>query len=595
MKLAGSAIGLAALSSAGITTITAGEPSNTVNLADEGLSPGDQIDPYLEEFWTPGNHVIIPGGTYEFDGDGLDGTFDEDSWLQGDGEVILEGHGDHVDDMVAENGAHVRWQNITVKGEDNTGGNQPMWAGEDSILEFVNYNRPDGGGGRATGLWLRPDHAGTARFINCTVMNFSDNGIYGSAFAEGGSGDGMGVIEIWGGYYAHNGVNELRIGGDNAKIIGATVVCDEDDAIRIREAGENILIHDVDLVHDGSDYPIYVTNHKFKGPGPNSATISNCRIENQSSNKIVKFGDSGYDMEGTNLDLTGGGDYEMDGGPYDNVVTDSDAEEPDTSPQVYDPNNLSVDGATTGSEPSGSDSTDSDTTDEESTDTTEFDHNLVIQTADDSGILYSFTVDGAAEMVDQESNDSVTENSDGTVTAAGETGNGFTDEWSFNGQITAWSAEQHPDNSSGEYELVLDGSTVSPEDLGGESSSGSDSTDSDSDSTDSGSGSGAPTIENYAVTEAKSPNSSVDIVAKWNVADADGDLAWVLVQVSNENGFVVDASKAAVSGDTAAGVDYFQIENVQGQTFDVEVTVSDAAGNTATDTQSVTESAPYRL
>jgi hypothetical protein len=101
--------------------------------------------------------------------------------------------------------------------------------------------------------------------------------------------------------------------------------------------------------------------------------------------------------------------------------------------------------------------------------------------------------------------------------------------------------------------------------------------------------SGGPAVDRFEVSEAGSPNPHADITAVWDVSDADGDLSWVLVRVFDENGFVVDASKDSVSGDVAADVDYFQIKHARGQTFDVKLTVSDAAGNTTSASGSVSE------
>src|SRR6056297_1923569 len=45
-----------------------------VDLGEEGLTSGDDIDPYLEEHFVSGNEVHIPAGEYNTSGDGLGGT-----------------------------------------------------------------------------------------------------------------------------------------------------------------------------------------------------------------------------------------------------------------------------------------------------------------------------------------------------------------------------------------------------------------------------------------------------------------------------------------------------------------------------------------
>jgi len=302
-----------------------------------------------------------------------------------------------------------------------------------------------------------------------------------------------------------------------------------------------------------------------------------------------------------------------------------------------------------------------------------FDHHLVVETADDSGILYSYTTSGAVvggEKAEIGNNDSITKNDDGTYTVDGETGNGYADDWYFKGDVFDWSAEQHPDAINDDYELRLDGTVVTPdeptadtdpqvvtdsptsvteseatlhgtlEDLGRASladvsfqyrepgasswnataaetlsSTGTFQRTVDGLSTDteyeyravasasngdvdtgtavafttSSSRSSGPSIDSYEVNESGSPNPHADITAEWSVSDSDGDLSWVLVQVIDSDGYVVDASKSNVSGSSVADVDYFKIKNVDGQTFDVQVMVEDATSNSASATKSVTE------
>lgn len=45
---------------------------DVTDLADEGLAPGDRIDPYLERHLEPGAAVVVPLADYRWDGEGLD-------------------------------------------------------------------------------------------------------------------------------------------------------------------------------------------------------------------------------------------------------------------------------------------------------------------------------------------------------------------------------------------------------------------------------------------------------------------------------------------------------------------------------------------
>ncbi|WP_123536025.1 S8 family peptidase [Halosimplex salinum] len=105
--------------------------------------------------------------------------------------------------------------------------------------------------------------------------------------------------------------------------------------------------------------------------------------------------------------------------------------------------------------------------------------------------------------------------------------------------------------------------------------------------TSGGTSSSAPVIDSYSVTEAGSPNPHAEITADWAVSDADGDLDSVVVEVVDSGGSVVDSSTTNVSGSSASGSDTFKIKQGGGATYDVVLTVTDAAGNSTSETQSV--------
>lgn len=99
----------------------------------------------------------------------------------------------------------------------------------------------------------------------------------------------------------------------------------------------------------------------------------------------------------------------------------------------------------------------------------------------------------------------------------------------------------------------------------------------------------APTVERFAVAEAGSPNPHAEITVEWAVADGDGDLDTVDVNVVEAGGAVVDGSRHDVGGADAAGTDSFKIKHARGATFDVRLTVADGAGGTASAARTVTE------
>jgi len=452
---------------------TTDRPGNLVDLGDEGLEPGDDISDYLDEYFVEGNEVRVPAGEYEWDGDSGSRSFDDSAWLVGEGEVVLDiGDGNRTNfEINLDADAHVRIQNVTQRGI--VGGSSRFKIAardEDGLIEYINVNRPDGttgdiGESDSIGFYVTGPHAGVARFINCHVEGHTNNGIYASSSAEGDSEDGFGPIEVYGGLYKNNDVNNIRPGSPDSKIIGTTCVFDgpgrgQDGGsyknIRIRESGEDMVIRDCDLTtldESGAASPIQVDNNRFEGPGQGSATVENCRIYNESDFEAIQVKEEGeYDISGGDIQLTGGGNYELEGGPYSNVVTDGDAEEPTREQRWYDW------------------SGNSDGTGSSSPSTPSYEHTLRIETFEDprSGINYEFTTSGEAAQVDVESNDSVTPNGDGSFTAAGTTGGGFDDEWQFNGELSAWSAQTHPEETSGEYTLYLDGQEVDPSEFGEE-------------------------------------------------------------------------------------------------------------------------------
>jgi subtilisin len=97
----------------------------------------------------------------------------------------------------------------------------------------------------------------------------------------------------------------------------------------------------------------------------------------------------------------------------------------------------------------------------------------------------------------------------------------------------------------------------------------------------------APSVDRYAVTEAGSPNPHAEITAEWDVGDPDGDLETVALDVVDSSGSVADSTTHAVGGGDATGSDQFTLKHAGGQSFDVTLTVTDAAGNSRSETRTV--------
>ena len=95
-----------------------------------------------------------------------------------------------------------------------------------------------------------------------------------------------------------------------------------------------------------------------------------------------------------------------------------------------------------------------------------------------------------------------------------------------------------------------------------------------------------PVIERFSVSEAGSPNPHAEITVVWDVADADGDLASVEIDVSDSDGTVQNVTWT-LSGTTASDTDSFKIKHGGGKVYDVTLRVQDSAGNAVSDTKSV--------
>jgi hypothetical protein len=78
----------------------------------------------------------------------------------------------------------------------------------------------------ADDLWRGPSgilvsryHEGTVEFVDCQLGGFPDNGVY--------AGNAKGTVIIRGGVFRNSHASNLRIGGRHSKIVGATVIVDD--------------------------------------------------------------------------------------------------------------------------------------------------------------------------------------------------------------------------------------------------------------------------------------------------------------------------------------------------------------------------------
>jgi len=102
----------------------------------------------------------------------------------------------------------------------------------------------------------------------------------------------------------------------------------------------------------------------------------------------------------------------------------------------------------------------------------------------------------------------------------------------------------------------------------------------------------APTVDSLSLSEAETSDSDAEFDADWSVGDADGDLDSVdLVLTQDSDGSTEDSTTISVSGSSASGTTRLVAagDDGLGNSYTVELTVTDAGGNTASDTASATE------
>jgi len=93
----------------------------------------------------------------------------------------------------------------------------------------------------------------------------------------------------------------------------------------------------------------------------------------------------------------------------------------------------------------------------------------------------------------------------------------------------------------------------------------------------------APTIDSFALTDNSNPAwTRYDI--DWDVSDADGDLSSVTSELVDGSGSVLDSDSSSVGGGSASGTHEVR---AKGRASKVVLTVTDAAGNSTSDSTSI--------
>lgn len=474
--------------------------ASAVDLGAQGLSPGDVIDPYIQDHWTDGSDVYIPPGNYRTNMDWWD-TDVADATLRGDpAGVVLErvddpptwGGGDTMNPRMEFDG-HVVVENITldfylgqVKEKfDITGGS------DSAHLELRNVNLPRGSLGCGDSQFGRARGDGQVSYKWCYIGPTANATFYQTSSASSTGSirqvyDGCVMVNMkdcWRGGTRDYTIRDCLYWADrpspswsdNGGGDGLSDGCWEDD--------HNPFKFDQDFSFDGTIENLHLVFQSgcggiehvfdFQSDQPDtSGTAGPIYLYNDEEPTNFEGGGAADDWSFGPVHLSGqyssAGDYDVDSGSVDFV---EDGDEPLSAlPPVWTPGgqgNPLVDSNADTDQPT---TTPDDTTDEEP-DGSIFE---ILSTSSDAELEYSFTVDGTAERTETddgvssvgESNVSITENGDGTTTVTGKTGFGFGDAFEINSHVTTF--ERTAGDS--EFMLRLDGEDVTdqyaPEDDG---------------------------------------------------------------------------------------------------------------------------------
>jgi hypothetical protein len=258
--------------------------------------------------------------------------------------------------------------------------------------------------GGVVGIYVNKDHAGTLDIKNVNLQEFPNNGIYASS--PGKSDGAGGVVQIEDSYFADNLVASVRLGSEGSY-------------------ARNCVVNGA--AHRGFwSYWEHCTFENCDSVATNAWDAGGPTYDHQST-AVAELADCRGD----------GGLRERNGGE----IVGEMGSEPRSDPPAGVPRS-----AAEAAEGNGNVETESA-------------QSLVIETTSDNpGMSYEFSVDGSITGGDSlESSDSWSE-SDGTTTATGDVGWGYTDSYTLTGPLTSWTATE----DAATYTLLLDGQEIDP-------------------------------------------------------------------------------------------------------------------------------------
>ena len=456
-----------------------------IDLGAEGLSPGDDIDPYLSEHFSSGNDVYVPPGEYRTEMEWWD-TDVSDASIRGDpaGVQLRRPDGFWTDMRMSFDG-HVVIENITFLGQLGHGRHRLRCDGQsgDAYLEFRNVNDPVGSIGSSDAIFMRAEGSGRIDYKWCYLESYPN-----SAFYQLENRPRM----VFDGCTFRNTTNIHRGGSDGYTVRNCLYIsdgdapefCENDNDSQLEDCASNgdeggglqrFFKFDQGYSWDGGTFenlhyyceevPSNGVWMDFQSESAGTAgTMTGLCVYNESDQNMFNF-DGGHDWDVSDVHISGPGDTSTPGF-FSGVVTGSDANTPPSSSPVWTPNGQGMPLVDSNADPDQPTPTPEEPTPEEP-DGSVFE---VLSTSSDAELDYLFVVDGTAERTATddgvssvgESNVAISENGDGTTEVTGTTGNGYGDAFEIHSEVTSF------ERTAGEsdFQLVLDGQDVTDQFVG---------------------------------------------------------------------------------------------------------------------------------
>lgn len=305
--------------------------TQTVNLADEGLSSGDVIDPYLDNALDDNTTVVIPDGSYAWEGGGLSGVYENAEVVGGGDPEADSGDGTTADDEILVDGGtagtptttlnqpagttgtaeptidagDVHFRYLTINGER---GDAPAFdiavRDPDARAVFWEVHLPGGATGSSAGIRTNSNHSGSLHLRNCRADDFPGGGVDASTTDSANPGRTV----VAGGLYQNNGHANVRFGAAGSAISKATLIQDGTANTPRNlwfESVANAIIADCDITT--SDSAVNEPPVQLSAPAGDDTqgTVASTRITNDGDGSIIEV--NGGLWTGDTMHFTGSG------------------------------------------------------------------------------------------------------------------------------------------------------------------------------------------------------------------------------------------------------------------------------------------------